>query len=206
MVETTPATDQSTKLNFGEFADQLEKAKYAEVIKQLPIDSEVKTTILLNVEENIKTLLKNLADRNEIGWNIDSNPDNFSHLPNSITGVLVYYFIKGIKEDFGYEFEKEPKCLKARGLSKEAKKVAGKKRLLTRDQKNELISKTEMGYYKDKIGSGEMTIEGAMFAVKDAFERIQNFEEMGYMLPSKKTEYPYWADEMDESAEESTSA
>ena len=40
-----------------------------------------------------------------------------------------------------------------------------------------------------------MSIEQAMYAVKDAYERKQNFEEMGYMLPTKKTEYPYWADD-----------
>jgi hypothetical protein len=75
------------------------------------------------------------------------------------------------------------------------KKVAGKKRLLTRDQKNELLAKTQMAFYEDKIGKGEMTIEQAMYAVKDAYERKQNFEEMGYILPIKKTEYPYWADD-----------
>lgn len=180
-----------------DFTGKLEEIKLTttEVVKTLPIDNEVKTTILLNVEENIKTLLKKLADKEEIGWGIDADPEEFKHLPNSITGVIIYYVIKGIKEDFGFEFETEPKSLKMRGLSKDAKKIAGKKRLLTRDQKNELISKTEMGYYKDKISSGEMTIEGAMYAIKDAFERIQNFEEMGYILPQKKTEYPYWIDE-----------
>jgi hypothetical protein len=28
----------------------------------------------------------------------------------------------------------------------------------------------------------------------DAYERKANFEEMGYLLPPKKTEYPYWVD------------
>ena len=41
-----------------------------------------------------------------------------------------------------------------------------------------------------------MSIENAMYAIKDAFERKpENFEEMGYILPTKKTEYPYWADD-----------
>lgn len=191
MVETT--TDPKTYNFVGRVEDV--KTTTAEVVKTLPIDNEVKTTILLNVEENIKTLLKKLSDKEEIGWGVDADPEEFKHLPNSITGVIIYYVIKGIKEEFGFEFETEPKSLKVRGLSKDAKKIAGKKRLLTRDQKNELISKTEMNYYKDKISSGEITLEGAMYAIKDAFERIQNFEEMGYILPPKKTEYPYWIDE-----------
>jgi len=29
-----------------------------------------------------------------------------------------------------------------------------------------------------------------------AYERKANFEEMGYVLPAKKTEYPYWVDEI----------
>jgi hypothetical protein len=192
MVETT--TDPKTYNFVGRVEDV--KTTTAEVVKTLPIDNEVKTTILLNIEENIKTLLKKLSDKEEIGWGIDADPEEFKHLPNSITGVIIYYVIKGIKEEFGFEFETEPKSLKLRGLSKDAKKIAGKKRLLTRDQKNELISKTEMNYYKEKISSGEITIEGAMFAIKDAYERIQNFEEMGYILPPKKVEYPYWVEEV----------
>lgn len=191
MVETT--TEPKTYNFVGKVEDI--KTTTTEVVKTLPIDNEVKTTILLNVEENIKTLLKKLSDKEEIGWGIDTDPEEFKHLPNSITGVIIYYVIKGIREDFGFEFETEPKSLKLRGLSKDAKKITGRKRLLTRDQKNELISKTEMSYYKEKISSGEITIEGAMFAIKDAYERIQNFEEMGYILPPKKTDYPYWIDE-----------
>jgi hypothetical protein len=193
MVETaTAAHDQ--KIEFSDFAEKLEEVKTSlpEVMMQLPIDTETTATILLNIENNIKTLLKNLADKAEIGWGIDTNPEDFSHLPNSITGVIVYYIVKGIREDFGYEFETEPKSLKVRGLSKDAKKIAGKKRLLTREQKNELISKTEMGYYKDKITSGEITLDDAMYAIKDAYERIQKFEEIGYILPPKKADYPYW--------------
>ena len=52
-----------------------------------------------------------------------------------------------------------------------------------------------MSFYEEKIGKGEMTLDQAMFAIKDAYERKQNFEEMGYILPTKKTEYPYWAEE-----------
>ena len=197
MVHTT-APNQ--KVDFPEFAEELEEVKTitAEVVKTLPIDSETTATILLSIEGNIKTLLKKLSDKEEIGWGIDTNPEDFSHLPNSITGVIIHYVLKGIKEDFGYEFETEPKSLKQRGLSKDAKKIAGKKRLLTRDQKNELILKTEMSYYKDKITSGAITIEDAMYSIKKAYEEMQKYEEMGYILPPKKTDYPYWIDEAKE--------
>jgi hypothetical protein len=191
MVETT--TDPKTYNFVGRVEDV--KTTTAEVVKTLPIDNEVKTTILLNVEENIKTLLKKLSDKEEIGWGIDTDPEEFKHLPNSITGVIIHYVIKGIREDFGFEFETEPKSLRLRGLSKNAKKIAGKKRLLTRDQKNELILKTEMSYYKDKISSGETTLESAMSSIKEAYEEMQKYEEMGYILPAKKADYPYWVNE-----------
>jgi hypothetical protein len=204
MVETTTPTEQTKKvvsevrpIGFSDFADKLEEVKSstAEVVQQLPIDNEVKTTILISVEANIKELLSKLASKQEIGWGIDKSPEDFQHLPNSITGVIVHYIIKGIKEEFGFEFEKQPKCL-TYNISKFDKKVAGKKRLLTREQKNELLAKTQMSYYDDKISSGEMTIESAMYAIKDAYERVQAFKDIGYILPPEKTKYPYFIDEV----------
>jgi hypothetical protein len=196
MVETTASVEQTSKVGFPDFVEQMEEVKSSttEVVQQLPIDNEVKTTILISVEDNIKKLLSKLASKEEIGWGIDTSPEEFQHLPNSITGVIVYYIIKGIKDDFGFEFEKQPKCL-TYNISKFDKKVAGKKRLLTREQKNELLAKTQMSYYDDKISTGEMTIESAMYAIKDAYERVQAFKEIGYILPPEKTKYPYFIDE-----------
>ena len=159
----------------------------------LPINTEEKTTILLNVESSVKELIAALAKKNDVkgAEGIDA-----SHLPNSITGVVIHYVVEGLKKDFDLGFEETPVCLKQRGgNSNYDKKVAGKKRLLTREQKNELLSKTQMSFYEEQIARGDMSIENAMYAIKDAFERKQNFEEMGYILPTKKTEYPYWADD-----------
>jgi hypothetical protein len=188
MVETT--TDPKTYDFVGKAEDI--KTTTAEVVKTLPIDTELKTTIILNVEENIKTLLKKLSNKEEMSWNIDINPEEYSHLPNSITGVIIYYLVRGIRQDFQLEFEKEPKSLKQRGLSKEDKKVAGKKRLLTKEEKNELLEKTQMSFYERKIASGEITIEDAMSSIKDAFQQKQKFEEMGYILPAQKSKSPFW--------------
>ena len=196
MVETTASVEQTSKVGFPDFVEQMEEVKSSttEVVQQLPIDNEVKTTILISVEDNIKKLLSKLASKEEIGWGIDTSPEEFQHLPNSITGVIVYYIIKGIKDDFGFEFEKQPKCL-TYNISKFDKKVAGKKRLLTREQKNELLAKTQMSYYDDRISSGGMTIESAMNSIKEAYEQVKAFQEIGYMLPPEKTKYPYFIDE-----------
>ena len=181
---------------FHETAADMEAAKEAatDAAKiNLPINTEEKTTILLNVEGAVKELISALAKKNDVkgAEGIDA-----SHLPNSITGVVIHYVVEGLKKDFDLGFEETPVCLKQRGgNSNYDKKVAGKKRLLTREQKNELLSKTQMSFYEEQIARGDMSIENAMYAIKDAFERKQNFEEMGYILPTKKTEYPYWADD-----------
>ena len=167
----------------------------AKVDFTLPINIEDKTTILLNVEVAVKDIVSKLAKKQEVkGTTIDV--ERFNHLPNSITGVIIHYVVGGLKKDFGIAFAERPVSLKQRGgNSNYDKKVAGKKRLLTREQKNELLAKTQMSFYEEQIARGDMSVENAMFAIRDAYERKQNFEEMGYMLPAKKTEYPYWADE-----------
>ena len=179
MVEPSATEDQTTK----------------ELLK-LPLDGEKTTTILLNIEEDIKSLIQKLAKRVDIGKDINIMDEKLSALPTSITGVVVHFITKGLEREFGIIFDSEPRSLRVRGIGSDYdKKVAGKKRLLTRDQKNELLAKTSMSFYESKIASGEMTIESVMFAIKDAFERKRNFEEMGYMLPPEKTKYPYWEGE-----------
>jgi len=169
----------------------------AKVDFTLPINAEDKTSILLNIEEAVKEVVSNLAKKQEIkGVTIDT--ERLNCLPNSLTGVVMHYVIEGLKKDFGIVFAEQPISLRQRGgNSNYDKKVAGKKRLLTREEKNDLIVKTQMSFYEEQIARGEMSVENAMFAIKDAYERKQNFEKMGYILPAKKTEYPYWIDEME---------
>lgn len=163
----------------------------------LPIDTDNKTTILLNVEEAVKDIVSSLAKKQEIKGTAIS-AEHFNHLPNSITGVVIHYVVEGLRRDFDISFAEQPVSLKQRGgNSKYDKKVAGKKRLLTRDQKNELLAKTQMSFYEERIARGDISVEDAMSSIKDAYERKKNFEEIGYMLPAKKTEYPYWIDDIE---------
>jgi len=169
----------------------------AEAKFKLPISNETKGTMLLNCEGAVKDLISAIA-KNEDIKGTDIKGEDFASLPNSITGVVMHFICEGIKSEFNIAFEEPPVSLKIRGNIID-KKVAGKKRLLTREQKNELIAKTSMSYYETMISTKEMTIEQVMFAIKDAYERKQNFEEMGYMLPEKKTAYPFWVEEGEES-------
>ena len=70
------------------------------------------------------------------------------------------------------------------------KKVAGRKRLLTREQKNELLEQAQMSFYETKIATGTITIEDAMNSIREAFTKKQEFEKMGYMLPAGKPNIP----------------
>ena len=101
----------------------------------------------------------------------------------------------GIKDELDIGFTQTPTSLKIRGNSAYDKKVSGKKRLLTREQKNELLAKTQMSYYQIAISNNEITLDDAMNSIKEAFEKKMEFEKMGYMLPDKKTAYPFWVDE-----------
>lgn len=189
-------TETTNKVAFGEFAAKMEEA--ATETTKLPINHENKKPCILNVEVDLRDLLMSLAKKESIAG---IEEEQMIHLPRSLTGVAVHYITEGIKRDFNLEFETQPVSLTRRGkASAFDSKVSGKKRLLTRDQKNELLAKTQMSYYEPSIIKGEMTIEQAMYAIKDAFERKQSFEEMGYILPPNKTDYPKWADEEKEEA------
>ena len=161
----------------------------------IPLNTEEKTTILLNVESTIKEIVNKIAKREDIeGFSI--NAEDFPEVPNSLTGVMVHYLVEGLKRDFSVEFDHAPKSLRIRGGGdKYDKKIAGKKRLLTREEKNTLLAKTAFSYYEEKLSNGEITMDGALASIKDAVERKQNFEEMGYVLPPQKTAYPHWKDE-----------
>ena len=157
---------------------------------KLPISTDDKTTILLNVEGAVKELINNLSKKQQ-PKGIDIDEEKLSALPSSMTGVCIHYLVRGLKEDFNIEFAEPPVSLKPR-MTNTDKKVAGKKRLLTKDQKNELFAKMQLSYYEGDIASGKMTIDDAMTSIKSAFDKKKEYEDMGYMLPAKKTESPFW--------------
>jgi len=161
-----------------------------ETIK-LPISADNKTTILLNVEDAVKDLISILSKKG-IVEGVDIDAGKLAELPTSMTGVVVHYLVKGLKDDFNIEFAEKPVSLKVRATSNYDRKVQGKKRLLTKEQKNELLAKMQMSYYENDIVNGVLSMDDAMQSLKDAFEKKKEYEEMGYVLPAKKTESPYW--------------
>lgn len=174
----TPSTEEATK------------AKY-----EVSLKADTKSPMLLNVEAGVKEVLSALAKKDAIKGAEDINPEVFAHYPNSITGVCMQLVVAGLKAELDIAFDETPKSIRQRGNAAIDKKVAGKKRLLTRDQKNELLEKTQMSYYESKMSTGVITIEDAMNSIREAFTKKKEFEDMGYVLPAAKTKYPFWKEE-----------
>lgn len=200
MTSTTTSTAE-----FDDAATAMETAKESAPKYEVAlgaIDKSKPKPILLNIESGVKNIISAIAGNKKIDG-VDISAEEFAKLPNSQTGVAMYFIVKGLKEEFGIGFDNQPTSLKIKGLSnKFDKKVESKKRLLTRDQKNEILARMDMKYYMNDILIGKLTTEDAVEGIKEAFNTKKQFEDMGYMLPDKKTDYPYWKDEA--GAEEAT--
>ena len=166
-----------------------------EPLSVIPLNNEAKGSIILSVEENIRLVLIALAKKTEIGMGCFVEPEQYEDLPNSITGCLVHYLVRGLKEDFNIEFDPKPVSTKQRGGDITKRKAEGKKRLLTKAEKNELLEKTKMSFYEERIATGVITLDNAMEQIKSAFQEKQHYEGLGLVLPEKKTEAPYYESE-----------
>ena len=200
-IATQMTSTTTNTANFGDTAAAMEAAKESATkykVELGSIDSSKPKPILLNVESGVKSIISAIAGNKKIDG-VDIDAEEFAKLPNSQTGVAMYFIVKGLKEEFGIGFDNPPTSLKIKGLgNKFDKKVEGKKRLLTRDQKNEILARMDMKYYMNDILIGKLTTEDAVESIKEAFATKKQFEDMGYMLPDKKTDYPFWKEGVEE--------
>ena len=162
---------------------------------EVSLKGDTKTPMLLNVEGGVKEIISALAKKEPIKGAEGISPEAFAHYPNSITGVCMHLMVTGLKAELDITFDELPKSIKQRGNAAMDRKVKGKKRLLTKEQKNELLEQTQMSYYEAKMATGEISIEDAMNSIREAFTKKKEFEDMGYVLPVGKTKYPYWEGE-----------
>ena len=164
--------------------------KYRKVANTLGVISETITAdIALGLDKGGKTLIDcetgiKAFVKDHLAGTRDNPVDN--HLPNTETGVWIYYLTQGIERDFGRTWETTPKSLREK-LSKEAKAAATGKRVITKKEKNELIAKKDMGYWLPMVSAGKMNIEEATQEVVKATQRILELEEMGIILSENKT-------------------
>jgi len=182
----TPTNDTQYQVELGD------RTPFDNSVPLGSIDSSKPKPILLNVESGVKSIISAIAKNQKIDG-VDIDVEKFEKLPNSITGVVMHFVVKGLKDEFSIGFDAEPTSLKIRGTGNRFdKKVEGKKRLLTRDQKNEILARMDMRFYMDDVMSGKLSTEDAMEGIKEAFNTKKEFEDMGYILPDKKTAYPFW--------------
>jgi hypothetical protein len=113
--------------------------------------------------------------------------DKANHLPNTITGVWVYYLTRGIEQDFRRTWNETPASLKRR-LTDIEKKYRDGTRVMTRKQKNVLLAQTDYNYYREDIRNGTITREEAHKSMNEAIEKVDKLESEGFYLPVKKTE------------------
>ena len=148
----------------------------------LPIgDSTKKGQIILSIEKSVKDLIENIAKKGEgddlaLKQVFDSYPD----APSSLTGVVMHYVIKGIKEDMGIEFDETPKALKERKSPS-----GGGGMRFTKDMKNSILDRCNAGYYDESLGMDEIFNK-----IRGALEEKKQWEDLGYVLTPEKTKPP----------------
>lgn len=134
---------------------------------------------LIDCEKGIKTFVKD-----HLAGTKDNPVDN--HLPNSETGVWVYYLTKGIERDFGRTWMDEPVSI-ATKLSSVEKKASAGKRVITKAEKNDLLMKKDMGYWMPMVSAGKISIEDAAKEAAKAAQEILDLEKLGIYLSENIT-------------------
>lgn len=130
--------------------------------------------ILITCEGGIKIFVKEIAKEE-------------NHLPNSELGVMIYYLTRGIMDDFSRTWNRTPISLQSKKTGIEKSKEQGK-RVLSKKEKNELLSQMDMKFYQTDIASGKITIEEAFSSIRAALEKKQELEDAGYFISTNKTE------------------
>ncbi len=146
-----------------------------DIIEDIPLLERTGGNTVINSEKGVKAFVKELSK------------DKSNHLPNTETGVWVYYLTQGIRRDYKRTWEEAPKSIAERiPVTQKSREKA--KRIMTKAQKNELLKQMEMKYYEDKIATGEITLEDAFASIKEAFNKKKEIEDAGYFLSPNKTD------------------
>ena len=160
------------------------------------LEEKTKDTILLNIENGIVELIRGLTGKDtenhkhkdcfsKLGLE-DITDEEISHLPSSAVGIIIHYFVEGIKRDFNITFEEEPVSIKGRAGG--AKKVAEKSRIINKNQKQDIVDATTMEFYKGDIDKGIITLPEVLAKIQKAYELKSHLEECGLILSPKKTD------------------
>ena len=161
--------------------------KYKKVANTLGVISETITAdIALGLDKGGKTLIDcetgiKAFVKDHLAGTKDNPVDN--HLPNTETGVWIYYLTQGIERDFGRTWETTPKSLRSKSDRTSKKKSVR----ITKEKKNELIAMKDMGYWMPMISAGKITMEEAVKEVVRVTEEIMQLEAQGIDMNPNKT-------------------
>lgn len=201
MPDTT--SGQLTEYELEKRSDSLKEDRKEQSTKVLPLGAKEGTKgkgvqIILSLEDNLKELIDNIANRGEnyirknktkgdtevsFSYKFDEYPED---LPKSHTGVLIHYFLKGVKQDFNVAFDKDPACVRERKSS-----VRGSsENTLTAKDKNEILEQCNMLYY-DEMGLDDEEIFAKM---QEAMQKKKFWESKGWFLTPEKTKPAYKVD------------
>lgn len=121
----------------------------------------------------------------------DEYPDD---LPTNKGGVLLYYFLKGVEQDFKVKFKKKPYCVEIKGTSAGRGSNASDPNTFTKAQKNRLYQETQDEYWQEKIDSGELTYDQVDEKIVSARKELRSWREKGWEFTSSKSNIPLMKD------------
>jgi hypothetical protein len=190
------------------------------VVIALPAERETPQQIILSIEPKLKDLISSLTNKG-----IKKEGDNPLHgikleeellekLPSSMTGVMIYYFLRGIKEDFNIELNKEPTSMRKGGggikrvatrnvmemtpeeldsyiemKKEEYLEDSSKGKIMSNSAKNQLLKDMNMSNYDIP---NSISMEDVMAKIQKAYEIKGKLENAGYILPTASAKRPEW--------------
>jgi hypothetical protein len=158
--------------------DESIDAVSAEVVSaDIPLGIKGGITVI-NCEKGIKAFVKDVLAA-----------DKTNHLPNTETGVWIYYLTEGVVRDFNRTWMESPISIGKKETKTKIEKAKEQgKRGLSKKEKNELLAKRNYPYYEKDIASGAITMQQAFALMAEAAEIVKKYEDAGYFLSPKKTE------------------
>lgn len=151
--------------------------------------------IMLSVEDGLKTFVQDgLASKDQATlekYGLSKDMERVKAIPDKITGAIVYYLTRGIEQDFGITWDKTPKSLKSKLEGNKSKAVKAReegRRILSKKEKNELLSQRNYPYWEKDINEGKITLEEAIIRMKEASDKVKEYEDAGYYLSPNKTQ------------------
>lgn len=197
-----PSTTGKTQIPVQELVQRMEKWKGEPGISLELGDDKIQMSF--KFETGIKELINNIAKRGqtytrkidgeevtrEFSYQFDEYPEE---LPTNDVGVIVYYLLRGVKQDFNASFEGTPYCLEERSTTSSRPRT----KTLTKDAKNKIIARMNLSYYEKDIEDGVITLDEAFASIKKARDEKQSWVEKGWFLTPEATFAPYKVDSDD---------